>query len=211
MISVITPFHNCPELLPEYEKAVQGAQVVVIDNASNAVTAASLQEMVERLGNGSKYIRNETNERYSKANNQGLAAVDGEIVVFLNSDIKATDNWLDRVQNAKKGAFYAATTGVRVVDGEPIRYLEGWCLFGHKSDFEMIGGWREDWEGMYWEDNELCWRAERAGLELKQVFLPLVHLSNYTTSRTPGAYDKRPLNQAQFERIVRKDKYQSEA
>ena len=123
MISIVTPFHNCPELLPDYEKAVQGSQVIVIDNASDDDAAAELQMMVERLGNDSKYIRNGVNQGYSKANNQGLAASDGEIVVFLNSDIKATDNWLDRVQNAKKGAFYAATTGVRVVDGEPIRYL----------------------------------------------------------------------------------------
>ena len=203
MISIVTPFHNCSELIPDYEKAVQGAQVIVIDNASDPATSAKLQGMTELLGNGSKYIRNETNEKYGKANNQGLAAADGEIVVFLNSDIVATGSWLDKVQNAKKGAFYAATTGVRAVDGVQYRYLEGWCLFGHKSDFEMIGGWREDWEGMYWEDNELCWRAERAGLELVQSYLPLRHLSNYTTSRTPGAYDKRPSNQALFERIVR--------
>ena len=77
-------------------------------------------------------------------------------------------------------------------------------MFGHKSDFEMIGGWNDkDFPGLYWEDNELCWRAERAGLELKQSYLPLRHLSNYTTSRTPGAYEKRISNQAQFERIVR--------
>lgn len=206
MISIVTPFHNCPELIPDYEKAVQGSQVIVIDNASDDDTAVKLQEMIERLGNGSKYIRNDVNQGYSKANNQGLAVADGEIVVFLNSDIVSVGNWLDRVKNAKKGAFYAATTGVRTVDGEAIRYLEGWCLFGYKSDFEMIGGWREDWEGMYWEDNELCWRAERAGLELKQASLPLRHLSNYTTSRTNGAYDKRPSNQQLFERIVREDR-----
>jgi GT2 family glycosyltransferase len=202
-ISIITPFHNCPELLPGYERAVQGAQVIAIDNASDDDTAVKLQEMIERLGNGSKYIRNEANNKYSAANNQGLAAADGEIVVFLNSDIVSVGNWLDRVKNTKKGAFYAATTGVRTVDGEAIRYLEGWCLFGHKSDFEMIGGWREDWEGMYWEDNELCWRAERAGLELKQLYLPLLHLSNYTSRRTEGAYTFSQDNKAVFERIVR--------
>lgn len=206
MISIVTPFHNCPELIPDYEKAVQGAQVIAIDNASDPVTSEQLEAMVSRLGNGSIYVRNEENIKFSKANNQGLAVADGEIVVFLNSDIQATGNWLDRVQNAKKGAFYAATTGVRTVDGEAIRYLEGWCLFGHKSDFEMIGGWREDWEGMYWEDNELCWRAEKAGIELKQAILPLLHLSNYTSRRTEGAYDKRPLNQQLFERIVREDR-----
>lgn len=204
MISIVTPFHNCPELIPDYEKAVQGSQVIVIDNASDDDTAVKLQEMIERLGNGSKYIRNDVNQGYSKANNQGLAVADGEIVVFLNSDIVSVGNWLDRVKNTKKGAFYAATTGVRTVDGEAIRYLEGWCLFGYKSDFEMIGGWNDrDFPGLYWEDNEISYRAERAGMELKQLYLPLLHLSNYTSRRTEGAYTFSQDNKAVFERIVR--------
>jgi GT2 family glycosyltransferase len=204
MISIVTPFHNCPELIPDYEKAVQGSQVIVIDNASDDDTAVKLQEMIERLGNGSKYIRNDVNQGYSKANNQGLAVADGEIVVFLNSDIIAIGSWLDKVQNAKKSAIYSPTTGVRIVDDEVYRYLEGWCLFGHKSDFESIGGWNEiDFPGLYWEDNELCYRAEKAGLQLKQILLPLFHLSNYTSQRTPGAYDQSMANKAVFERIVR--------
>ena len=93
---------------------------------------------------------------------------------------------------------------MRIVDGEVYRYLEGWCIFGHKSDFESIGGWNErDFPGLYWEDNELCYRAEKAGLELKQVILPLAHLSNYTSRRTEGAYDFSQDNKAVFERIVR--------
>ena len=203
-ISIVTPWHNCPELIAGYEQAVNGAQVIVIDNASDALTSGNLISMVERLGNGSRYVRNEENVGYSKANNQGLALAEGEIVVFLNSDIQKTDDWLGLVQNTKKGSLYAPTTGVRIVDGVAYRYLEGCCLFGHKSDFEMIGGWNDrDFPGWYWEDNELCYRAEKAGLQLKQVILPLVHLSNYTSSRTSGAYDSRNDNQAAFERIVR--------
>lgn len=206
-ISIITPFHNCPELLPDYEKAVTGAQVIAIDNASNSVTSAKLQAMVWQLGNDSKYIRNEENVKFSKANNQGLKQATGEIVVFMNSDIRATGNWLDLVQNAKKGAFYSPTSGVRTVDGQVLRYLEGWCIFGHKSDFEQIGGWNEtDFPGLYWEDNELCYRAERAGLLLKQAILPLVHLSNYTSRRTEGAYLHSQANKEVFERIVREGK-----
>jgi len=208
-VSIITPFHNCPELLPDYEQAVQGAQVIAIDNASDAVTELKLQAMVERLGNGSCYVRNDENVKYSKANNQGLALADGEIVVFMNSDVVATGDWLARVQNAKKGAFYSPTSGVRIVDGEVYRYIEGWCMFGHKSDFEAIGGWNErDFPGLYWEDNELCYRAEKAGLELKQVILPLAHLSNYTSRRTEGAYDFSQDNKAVFERIVRQGRSQ---
>ena len=206
-ISIVTPWHNCPELIAGYEQAVNGAQVIVIDNASDALTSGNLISMVERLGNGSRYVRNEENVGYSKANNQGLALAEGEIVVFLNSDIQKTDDWLGLVQNTKKGSLYAPTTGVRIVDGVAYRYLEGWCLFGHKSDFEMIGGWNDrDFPGWYWEDNELCYRAEKAGLQLKQVILPLVHLSNYTSSRTSGAYDRSMANKAVFERIVREGK-----
>lgn len=207
IVSIITPFHNCPELLPDYEKAVQGAQVIAIDNASDPDTASKLEAMVSRLGNGSVYVRNNENVKFGKANNQGLALADGEIVVFMNSDIKATGNWLDRVQNAKKGAFYSPTSGVRTVDDQVLRYLEGWCIFGHKSDFEMIGGWNEtDFPGIYWEDNELCYRAEKAGLLLKQAILPLQHLSNYTSRRTKGAYGFSEANHAVFERIVREGK-----
>ena len=207
IVSIITPFHNCPELLPDYEKAVQGAQVIAINNASDPDTASKLEAMVSRLGNGSVYVRNNENVKFGKANNQGLALADGEIVVFMNSDIKATGNWLDRVQNAKKGAFYSPTSGVRTVDDQVLRYLEGWCIFGHKSDFEMIGGWNEtDFPGIYWEDNELCYRAEKAGLLLKQAILPLQHLSNYTSRRTKGAYDFSEANHAVFERIVREGK-----
>ena len=207
MISIITPFHNCPELLPDYENAVQGAQVIAIDNASDPDTASKFEAMVNRLGNGSRYVRNEVNEKYSKANNQGLALADGEVVVFLNSDIVAMGDWLSRVANAKKGAIYSPTTGVRIVDGEALRYLEGWCMFGQRCDFERIGGWNErDFPGLYWEDNEISCRAQKAGLELKQVILPLVHLSNYTSRRTEGAYAFSQENRMVFERIVREGK-----
>lgn len=203
-VSIVTPWHNNPELITDYEQAAKGVQVIIVDNASDSVTADGLQSMVERLGNDSHYVRNEENVGYSKANNQGLAFANGEIVVFLNSDVVATGDWLGMAQRAKEGALYAPTTGVRIVDGEAYRYLEGWCLFGHKSDFEKIGGWNDrDFPGWYWEDNELCYRAEKAGLQLKQAYLPITHLSNYTSSRTPGAYDLRPDNQAAFERIVR--------
>ena len=204
MISIVTPFHNCPELLPAYEQAVMGAHVIAIDNASDQPTAEALQAMVKKLGNDSVYIRNETNELYSHANNQGLKQATGEIVVFLNSDIIATGDWLSMVQNAKRGALYSPTSGVRMVDGKAYRYLEGWCLFGHKSDFELIGGWNEtDFPGLYWEDNELCLRAERAGLALKQALLPIQHLSNYTSQRTQGAYEHSAGNRAVFESKVR--------
>ena len=204
MISIITPFHGCPELIPDYEAAVYGAQVIAIDNASDADTSDKLRAMVQRLGHDSVYLRNDENKKYAHANNQGLNAASGEIVVFLNSDVRAHGDWLSVVSACKRGSLYSPSAGMRLVDGTPIYYLEGYCLFGWRDDFIRIGGWNDtDFPGLYWEDNEICWRASRAGLGLKQVALPLEHLSNYTSSRTPGAYEASMANQAVFERIVR--------
>jgi len=204
MISIITPWHNCPELIPDYEAAVYGAQVIVIDNASDADTSMKLIAMVRRLGNGSDLIRNATNKKYAHANNQGLEAATGDIVVFLNSDVRAHGDWLSAVSVCKPGSLYSPAAGMRYVDGTPVYYLEGYCLFGWRDDFIRIGGWNDtDFPGLYWEDNEICWRASRAGLGLRQVNLPLEHLSNYTSQRTPGAYDASAANQAVFEGIVR--------
>ena len=199
-ITIITPWLNSPELIPTYIASVKGADVIIIDNGSDELTRRKLADIDATV------IRNETNIGYSKANNQGLKQAKDGIVVFLNNDIEARGDWLEIVADFQPGALYGTQAETRIVDGIPVRFLAGWCLCGHKSDFDRIGGWSEIWEGMYWEDNELCWRAEMAGLELKQVNLPLLHYSNYTTSRTPGAYDKRPSNQALFERIVRQDK-----
>jgi GT2 family glycosyltransferase len=203
-ISIVTPFHNCPELLPDYEAAVHGAQVIVIDNASEPETSDKLRGMVQRLGHDSVYLRNDENKKYAHANNQGLNAASGEIVVFLNSDVRAHGDWLSVVSACKRGSLYSPSAGMRLVDGTPIYYLEGYCLFGWRDDFIRIGGWNDtDFPGLYWEDNEICWRASRAGLGLRQVNLPLEHLSNYTSQRTPGAYDASAANQAVFEAKVR--------
>lgn len=201
MITVITPWLNCPELLPAYEAAVTGAYVVIIDNSSNAETAAALDAMTDRLGG--VCIHNATNTGFAHANNQGLTAAKGDIVVFLNSDIQSRGEWLPVVSGIKPGALYGPNLGFRYVGGVAVNYLEGWCLAGYADEIRAIGGWNDkDLPALYWEDNELSWRATRAGLSLRVLRLPLVHLGSHTTNRTPGALDGVSANRAAFERLV---------
>ena len=204
MITIITPWLNHPELIPEYEKAVHGAEVIIIDNNSDEQSAQAIREMVVRL-NGT-YIHNSANAGYAKANNQGLEAATGEVTIFLNNDITAPPGWLDSLANIRGGALYAPSMGMRYVDGSGVLYLEGWCLIGRTSDFRKIGGWAQDWDGLYWEDNELCWRAMRAGLSMRTLPLKIKHINNYTSKDTPGAYDRSEANHARFEQIVRNDR-----
>lgn len=201
MITVITAWLNHPELIPAYEQAVGGAQVIIIDNGSDEASARAIREMTERLRG--IYIRNAANKGYAAANNQGLEAATGEVTVFLNNDITASPGWLDALANIEAGALYSPSMGLRYVDGICTMYLEGWCLIGHTADFRKIGGWARDWEGLYWEDNELSWRAMRAGLSLRILPLPIKHINNYTSKDTPGAYDRSEANHARFEQIVR--------
>ncbi len=201
-LSIITPFHNYPELIPAYEAAVRGAEVIIIDNASEQDCAAQLVSMTERLGG--VYIRNDENAGFARANNQGLMKATGDVVVFLNSDVEATGDWQAIAAQVKRGNLYGPTMNSQYVDGIPVMYLEGWCLIAHRDELNAIGGWNDlEFPGLYWEDNELCWRAHMNGIGLKQLWLPLRHLSNYTTSRTPGAYDASERNRAIYEAIVR--------
>jgi glycosyltransferase involved in cell wall biosynthesis len=74
------PWLNHPELITTYEAAVQGAQVIIVDNGSDEASAKAIREMVERLKG--IYIRNAANKGYAAANNQGLEAATGKSPSF---------------------------------------------------------------------------------------------------------------------------------
>src|SRR5690349_16337997 len=111
MIEVVTPWMGHPELIEGYEAAMQGARCIIIDQASDPETARALDAMVERLGNGSLVIHNETNRHFAAANNQGLAAAAGDVVCFVNNDVYGTGTppnvWLGQIaRDVKPGGLY---------------------------------------------------------------------------------------------------------
>lgn len=207
-ISIVTPWLNAPELVAEYSKAMQHAdQLIIVDNGSSKETQEELVTMLTLHPNG-LYLRNDENRGYSAANNQGLAAVTSDVVMFVNSDVVGDPHWIDRLRYfLHPGALFGASLQMRHVDGIGAPYLEGWCIGGYKDEIVAFGCWNEtDFPGLYYEDNDFCWRAIRHGLSLTHVRLPLQHLNNYTSQRTPGAYDKAQDNRLVFEQIVRRDR-----
>lgn len=70
-------------------------ELVVVDNASTDGTLAFLEEQKAHFE--ITVIRNEDNESFSHANNQGAQAAKGEYLLFLNNDIEVTDGWLDEL------------------------------------------------------------------------------------------------------------------
>jgi tetratricopeptide (TPR) repeat protein len=182
-ISIITPWLDHPEFIADYERATQGVgvEVIVIDNASASANALALRQMVERLGG--KYLRNEENRWFSAANNQGMAAASGQIILFLNNDISATDGWLGKVRaDIGERELSGPTLRTTQVEEFSVSYLEGWCIAAARQTWDELGGWNEQaFQMPYGEDVELSLRARRMGLELKQANWPVAHKVNGTS------------------------------
>jgi GT2 family glycosyltransferase len=204
-VSIITPWLNCPELVNSYEKSVNTAEVVIVDNGSDFYAAAAIKIMVKRLGG--IYIRNDHNAKYATANNQGMAAATGDILIFMNNDIEAPPGWLHTVKrDVKDGALYGPSRLQRMIGGRMTPYIEGFCIAATRDTWQRLGGWdAESFQGMYWEDNDVCWRALKMGIDLVETNWPVWHYGNYTSANTPGAYDNSQTNYDAFTAKVAAD------
>lgn len=185
-ISIVTPWLDHPELIPEYQSAVAGAQVVIVDNGSSKATSKALRHMVESLDNDSVYLRNRENTYFSLANEIGRTEAQRDIILFLNNDIRANPGWLQRViwDCEASDCLAGPSTGIKAVFGRPYQYIEGWCIAGHRSVWDDLNGWdAEAFRLPYWEDNDLCFRAVAKGFRLLRRNWGIFHLSPGTTSR----------------------------
>jgi len=202
-LSIITPWLNNPQLIQTYEPTVRGAQVIIIDNGSKPDVSKALGDMTERLGGMTVF--NDFNMRFSEANNLGLKYASGEIVMFMNNDVRAPEGWWrDAILDVTPKVLAGPSRMMRIVDGHQLPYIEGWCIAAQRKVWDDLGGWNEkDYQGLYWEDNDLCFRATQKGYKLKETNWPVWHFNNYTSRNTPGAYDHSAHNQAVFEAKVR--------
>ncbi len=191
MISIVTPFLNGLDLLKDYEAATIGAELILIDNGSDAATADALASLPPERG---IVIRNETNTGFAAANNQGYAHATGDIIVFLNSDIAGDPVWIKYVaDDVKDGGLYGPSLHRQLVYGIWLPYIEGWCIaatrktwerlriwevLSHKTypTYQLPGPWDNiSYPGPYWEDNDLCFRAMEQNLSLVQTQWPIQH------------------------------------
>lgn len=212
MISIITPWKNGIDLLPDYAAAVQGCEVVTVDNGSDTETAQALAQA------GGIYIRNEQNVGFAAANNQGYARASGDIIIFLNSDVAPAGPWLAMVEaNVKDGALYGPSMAQQLIAGRWLPYLEGWCIAATRGTWEKVGVWFENagftpqgtapmlypWDaaaypGPYWEDNDLCLRALLAGISLVQTAWPIQHKGGRTAGNLVNHAESIERNRATF-------------
>ena len=208
-LSIITPFAGpTAPLIADYFAAVQGChEVIIVDNACDAPTASALQEMCGQLSGA--YIRNDTNQGFAAANNQGYAKATGDAIMFLNSDIAAAPGWLGVVQHdVRASGLYGPSLGHQLVYGEGWPYIEGWCIVAMREAWDGLlldpmdalpyGPWDADiYPDPYWEDNDLCLRAMQVGIRLVQTRWANDRMLIHKGGQTAGALIKHG---ASFER-----------
>ena len=90
-LTVVIPVHNRSELLDRCLTSIEpGTPVVVVDDGS--ANPASVAEVCRR--HGATLVTRTANGGPAAARNDGLVAVDTELVVFLDSDCMAPAGWL---------------------------------------------------------------------------------------------------------------------
>lgn len=197
-ITIVTPWKNHRELERDFFAAIRcvEAELVIVDDGSEP----PLPNAIHPVKRG-----------FSPACNAGLDVVETEAVLFLNNDIVAlAENWIEPIRDClEDGALVGAELRFDphgAVDGEPMPYIDGWCLAGMTGEIRDLGAWDESYEEpSYYGDNDLCFRARLNGMTLREARVPLQHLRNRTIG-TPHDTHTRAVtmaNKARFEAHVR--------
>jgi GT2 family glycosyltransferase len=211
--SIITPVWNRADLtfnfLNQHLRPMVGGrpEIVIIDNGSTDTTTSVLAAFTKKLD--LKYIRNDKNVGFGRANNQGAKLATGDILIFLNNDVIISGDYitpigkhLEQTARSITGAeLLAFDTGWNVFDGKVIPYITGWCLAMTRAAFEELGGFDERYIPGDYEDIDICYAATQAGYSLQPLQLPLYHLSGQTARQLP---DRRAMTEKHRRLFVEK-------
>jgi GT2 family glycosyltransferase len=151
-------------------------------------------------------IKNKENKGFSKACNQGFIVAAGDYVLFLNNDIKVKSNFEDwtqaLIQKAEETGGLVGPTGGLLdsnlnfiketsVKVEGNFYMSGWCLCAKHEVFQSLvlesnkfkGPFTEEFGLAYFEDTDLGFRAEDAGIPMEIVPVPVMHFGKMTSRK----------------------------
>lgn len=204
-VTVIIPTSNGGRALSDAVASVGSeAQLVVVDNGS-------ADGSVPAAGSNLRVMKNETNLGFAPACNQGAAGAKTRYVCFLNSDAVVVDDALEALiafaDNDPDTAiwqpaiFDSTATKVdscgdlftwtgffdhvtnRPDSPRPIFAVKGVCMLMRTDVFKQLGGFRDEFFA-YFEESDLCWRAQLAGWQVRVVpAISVRHVGGLTTRR----------------------------
>lgn len=206
MISIIIPTFNkkyftinCLKDLSKLNNIYH--QIILIDNGSTDGTVDDIKKL--NLYNLT-IIQNTSNDGFGKACNKAYQNSVGEIVLFLNNDIRVQnkfEDWTDILLNHMEENILIGPTGGYVDpnnnfsflyettdSNKKINYMSGWCLAATRKTFDKltlkteIGPFDSNNFFCFYEDTDLSFRATENGINFKLIDLPLVHFGHVTSN-----------------------------
>lgn len=187
-IDIVIPSTNGLELFKKHLPAVLANtpnlnNVIIVDNASTDDSIAYAQSLSPKV----RSIRNNQNNVYTKAVNQGVKVSTADLIIILNNDVHISKGYLDSpLKLFKDPNLFAVTfneeessypsvswTGKfeyqRNVDKDHLAY-SAWASGGsaifRKKIWDEIEGFNEVYSPGYWEDIDLGWTAWRMGYKI---------------------------------------------
>src|ERR1019366_74356 len=196
---------NCLKNLLSLDPKIH--QIIVVNDGSTDETD---EELLKIENENFVHYFNEKNQGFSASCNKGFENANGEIIIFLNNDIKVKEtNWTDIViETVEKNidTIVSANGGfvdpmndfkfcyeTKANDKRPINYLSGWCLAATKKTFNKLkenkykGPFSEEFGKAYFEDTNIGFLATKLGIAMKVIDVPLIHLGRKSSAQLDTA------------------------
>jgi len=193
-------------------------EVILVDNGS---TDGSVNFVKERIRNGAKLkiIQNRRNLGWSPANNQGIEAATGEIIVCLSNDMEVDPKWLKEIVRVMEAGSNIGIiqcnslsiwdkktpdSGMNYLDrfgyaysytslGKPFEvfFAEGMAFAVKREVIEKVG-MLDGYYFMEYDDMDFSWRACLAGY--KVFFVPTAKVYHARGGTVGATYFQRVKN-----------------
>ena len=203
MISVILPIYNKHEMSRDCIQTIMETttdyEIIVIDNGSEPPFKPPFSGF-----NSVIVIRNEKNEGFPVAINQGIRAATGDIIVLLNDDVVCAPGW---AQNLSKwledfdivGPTTNYCAGLQMVTlplyenidefnkeagyiaeknmgvAMEVKFLIGFCMMFKRELYDEIGPFDESLWPCSGEEIDFCYQARGAGYKIGIALDVYVH------------------------------------
>src|SRR5690606_7176525 len=185
-LSIIIPVFNKCELTINCLKSLIHLgndipfEVIIVDNASTDNTNIAVAELNKNLPFEIKYLRNELNYGFARANNIGASHASFDTLLFLNNDTVALNDFISKpmeLLNQHGGlAFSKKKNATHIFKFYPLDYpaanisremqaVTGAVMFIKKKLFARLNGFDEVYINGH-EDVDLCFRVREEGLKV---------------------------------------------
>ena len=210
MISIVIPVYNEHEATNECITSIrtntEDCEIIVIDNGSSPAFTKPYTGFIP-----CRIIRNEKNEGFPVAVNQGIRESNGDIIVLLNNDTIVTPGWADMLTLNEFDVVGPVTnycSGLQHVYADPyenidelnnvahdwsenykdltieVNWIIGFCMAFRKSVFDDVGDFDESLWPCSGEEIDWCFRAKEKGYRVGVIYDCYIHHEGSKTFRT---------------------------